>query len=91
MNEEGSTKPFAIIPSNIWDGKDENGNPVSSANLLYRLEADWIRVNPSNNKVKLLGTIIPHCGPLSVDTGCANHHQLLVLPMANIETHRPQL
>ncbi len=68
--EKGSAKPFAIIPSNMqWDGKDENGDPVSSANLLYRLEADWIRVNPSNNKIKLLGTIIPHCSPLSIDTG----------------------
>lgn len=68
--EKGNTKPFAIIPSNLqWDGKDENGNPVSSANLLYRLEADWIRVNPSNNKVKILGTIIPHCAGLTIDTG----------------------
>jgi RHS repeat-associated protein len=68
--EKGSTKPFAIIPSNLqWDGKDENGDPVSSANLLYRLEADWIRINSSNNKVKILGTIIPHCASLTIDTG----------------------
>jgi RHS repeat-associated protein len=68
--ERGTTRKFAIIQSNLtWDGKDENGNPVSSVNLLYRLEADWIRLNPANNKVKILGTILPHCAPFTVDTG----------------------